>query len=62
MEDDPKSSTRADIEKRVRKFRENQSRLQQEREGFYDAMIEKVRATEWNEFVTPSRKDKSDHG
>lgn len=62
MEDDPKSSARADIEKRVQKFRENQSKLRQEREGFYDTMIEKVRATEWNEFVTPSRKDESDRG
>lgn len=62
MEDDPKSSARADIEKRVQKFRENQSKLQQEREGFYDTMIEKVRATEWNEFVTPSRKDECDRG
>lgn len=53
MTKDPMSSARADIEKRVIQFRENQARLQREREGYYDTVIEKVRSTEWNEFVTP---------
>lgn len=53
MKPDRMSSARADIEQRVLQFRETQARLQREREGFYDTVIEKVRATEWNEFVTP---------
>ncbi len=58
MADKTASSARADIEQRVSQFREKQAKLQREREGFYDTVIEKVRATEWNEFVTPhpSRK------
>lgn len=56
MKEDPMSSARADIEKRVLQFREKQAKLQREREGYYDAVIEKVRATEWNEFVTPHPK------
>lgn len=56
MTDDVTSSARADIEKRVVQFRENQAKLQREREGYYDTVIEKVRATEWNEFVTPHPK------
>jgi len=50
------SPARADIEKRVIQFRENQASLQREREGYYDAVIEKVRSTEWNEFVMPHAK------
>jgi transposase-like protein len=53
MKDDQISSVRADIENRVSQFRENQAKLQRDREGYYDAVIEKVRSTEWNEFVTP---------
>lgn len=56
MTEDLMSSARADIEKRVLQFRENQAKLQREREGYYDAVIEKVRSTEWNEFVTPHPK------
>lgn len=56
MTDDLMSSARADIEQRVIQFRENQAKLQREREGYYDAVIEKVRSTEWNEFVTPHPK------
>jgi len=59
MKDDRMSSARADIEQRVLQFRETQARLQREREGFYDTVIEKVRATEWNEFVTPHSARKS---
>ncbi len=53
MEEDSILSARADIEKHVVQFRENQAKLRREREGYYEAVIEKVRATEWNEFVTP---------
>ncbi len=53
MTDDLMSSARADIEQRVIQFREKQAKLQRDREGYYDAVIEKVRSTEWNEFVTP---------
>lgn len=56
MTEDLMSSARADIKKRVIQFRENQAKLQREREGYYDAVIEKVRSTEWNEFVTPHPK------
>ena len=56
MTADHKASARDDIEKRVMQFRENQAKLQREREGFYDAVIEKVRSTEWNKFVTPHPK------
>jgi uncharacterized protein YlxW (UPF0749 family) len=59
MKDNRISSARADIEKRVVQFRENQAKLQREREGYYDAVIEKVRSTEWNEFVTPHRAPKA---
>lgn len=59
MKEDLMSSARADIEKRVVQFRENQAKLQRDREGYYDAVIEKVRATEWNEFVTPHPKGNS---
>jgi hypothetical protein len=59
MKDNRMSSARADIEQRVLQFRENQAKLQREREGYYDSVIEKVRATEWNEFVTPSSPNKS---
>lgn len=59
MKNDRMSSARADIEQRVSQFRATQARLQREREGFYDTVIEKVRATEWNEFVTPHSAPKS---
>lgn len=52
MKENPMPSARADIQNRVMQFRANQAKLQREREGYYDAVIEKVRATEWNEFVT----------
>lgn len=58
MDDKTRSAARADIEKRVARFRETQARLQRERDDYYDEVIEKVRATEWNEFVTarPTRR------
>ena len=56
MKENPMPSARADIEKRVVRFRENQAKLQRDREGYYQVVIEKVRTTEWNEFVTPHPK------
>lgn len=56
MPKDPMLSARADIERRVTQFRENQAKLQRDREGYYDTVIDKVRSTEWNEFVTPHPK------
>ena len=58
VDEDRISSARADIQKRVNQFRENQARLKRERDGYYDTMIEKVRTTEWNEYVTP-QEDRS---
>ncbi|MET0724536.1 MAG: hypothetical protein ABWY64_27420 [Tardiphaga sp.] len=44
---------RADIERRVAEFRETQARFKREREDYYEATIEKARATEWNIFASP---------
>jgi hypothetical protein len=41
MKEDSMPSARADIQKRVVQFRENQAKLQREREGYYDAVIGK---------------------
>lgn len=41
------------MERRVREFRDTQAKFQREREDYYETTIEKVRATDWNEFVTP---------
>ena len=52
MDDDRISADRAAIEQRVAMFRETQAKFQRERDDYYDATIEKVRATDWNEFAT----------
>lgn len=44
---------RADMDRRVAEFRETQARFQRQRDAYYQTVIEKVRATDWNEFVTP---------
>jgi hypothetical protein len=59
MDEDRISSARTDMEQRVAQFRATQKRLQREREGYYDAVITKVRATKWNEFVTRSERRRS---
>jgi hypothetical protein len=53
MNEDRISAARADMERRVIEFRETQAKFQRERDNYYEATIEKVRATHWNEFVTP---------
>ncbi len=53
MNEDRISAERADIERRVAEFRETQARFQREREDYYEATIEKVRAIKWNVFVSP---------
>lgn len=53
MDKDRLSADRAELEKRVELFRETQAKFQREREAYYDDTIEKVRATDWNEFATP---------
>ena len=53
MNDDRISAARADMERRVAVFREKQAKFQRAREDYYETTIEKVRATDWNEFVTP---------
>ncbi|WP_299803766.1 hypothetical protein [Tardiphaga sp.] len=57
MNEDRISADRAAIELRVTAFRETQARFQREREDYYDETIEKVRATDWNEFVSPRSSD-----
>jgi hypothetical protein len=52
MNEDRILADRAAIERRVANFRETQARFQRERDDYYDVTIEKVRATDWNEFVT----------
>jgi hypothetical protein len=51
MNEDRISAARADMERRVAEFRETQARFQRERDDYYEITIEKVRATDWNEFV-----------
>ena len=53
MDEDRISADRAEIEQRVATFRETQAKFQRERDAYYDGTIEKVRATEWNEFASP---------
>jgi hypothetical protein len=53
MNEERISAARADIERRVAKFRETQAKFQRERDDYYETTIEKVHATDWNEFVTP---------
>jgi regulator of protease activity HflC (stomatin/prohibitin superfamily) len=53
MNEDRISAARADMERRVREFRDTQAKFQREREDYYETTIEKVRATDWNEFVMP---------
>jgi hypothetical protein len=53
MNEDRISAERADIERRVAEFRETQARFQREREDYYEATIEKVRAIKWNVFASP---------
>jgi len=57
MNEDRISADRAAIERRVATFRETQVRFQRERDDYYDVTIEKVRATEWNEFASPRSTD-----
>ncbi len=52
MDEDRISADRAAIQRRVAAFRETQVRFQREREDYYDVTIEKVRTTDWNEFVS----------
>lgn len=52
MNEDRISAERAEIERRVAAFRETQSKFQRERDDYYDVTIEKVRATDWNEFAS----------
>lgn len=53
MDEDRILADRAAMERRVAKFRETQTRFQRERDDYYDSTIEKVRATDWNEFASP---------
>jgi hypothetical protein len=53
MNEDRISADRAAIEHRVAMFRETQAKFQRERDDYYDVTIERVRATDWNEFVSP---------
>ncbi|MDB5656402.1 MAG: hypothetical protein JWQ94_4015 [Tardiphaga sp.] len=57
MNEDRISADRAAIERRVETFRETQAKFQRERDDYYDSTIEKVRATDWNEFVSPKTSD-----
>lgn len=52
MNEDRISADRSAIERRVAHFRETQMRFQREREDYYQVTIEKVRATDWNEFAS----------
>lgn len=51
MDEDRISADRAAMDRRVALFRETQAKFQREREDFYESTIEKVRATDWNEFT-----------
>lgn len=53
MNQDRISADRAAMEQRVAQFRETQARFQRERDAYFDDTIEKVRATDWNEFASP---------
>jgi regulator of protease activity HflC (stomatin/prohibitin superfamily) len=53
MNEDRISAARADMERRVAEFRETQAKFQRERDDYYETTIEKVRKTDWNEFVMP---------
>ena len=53
MDEDRISADRAALERRVALFRETQARFQRERDAYYENTIEKVRATDWNEFASP---------
>lgn len=59
MDEDRISADRAAIERRVTMFRETQAKFQRERDEYYDDTIEKVRATEWNEFASPREPHES---
>ncbi|QUS39912.1 hypothetical protein RPMA_14520 [Tardiphaga alba] len=59
MDDQRLLAARQDIERRVAAFRNKQARLTRERETYYDRVIEQVRSTDWNEFVTPPPERKS---
>jgi hypothetical protein len=49
MDEQRIATDRVDIARRVADFRETQARFQLEREAYYEATIEKVRAIGWNE-------------
>jgi hypothetical protein len=53
MNEDRISAERADIERRVAEFKETQARFQRDRDAYYETMIEKTKATEWNVFASP---------
>jgi hypothetical protein len=57
MNEDRILADRAAMERRVAMFRETQERFQRERDDYYETTIEKARATEWNEFVSPRDPD-----
>lgn len=59
MNEDRISAARADMERRVADFRETQAKFQRERDDYYETTIEKVRATDWNEFVMSRSERKS---
>lgn len=61
MNEERISAARADMERRVAEFREKQAKFQREREDYYETTIEKVRATDWNEFVTPRHERRARH-
>jgi regulator of protease activity HflC (stomatin/prohibitin superfamily) len=61
MNEERISAARADMERRVAEFREKQAKFQREREDYYETTIEKVRATDWNEFVTPRQERRVRH-
>lgn len=53
MNEDRIAKARADLQERVSKFQETQARFQRDRDDYYENTIERVRATRWNEFVSP---------
>lgn len=53
MDESRMAAERAALQRRVALFRETQARFQREREAHFDDTIEKVRATDWNEFTSP---------
>lgn len=53
MNEDRILADRSALERRVAMFRETQAKFQRERDDYFDSTIEKVRATDWNEFASP---------